>query len=79
MYLDIVPAIFADIAWHAVRACRGRRGATSWISKLSKAFTGRVSPQVMEAIMHGEVGAMQTSRREKSAFVFRCTQLYDHV
>nr|WP_315485969.1 adenylate/guanylate cyclase domain-containing protein [uncultured Undibacterium sp.] len=38
--------------------------------KLARAFTGRVSPQVMNAIMHGEVGAMQHSRREKVCVLF---------
>jgi len=38
--------------------------------KLAKAFTGRVSPQVMNAIMYGEVGAMQHSRREKVCVLF---------
>jgi adenylate cyclase len=38
--------------------------------KLAKAFTGRVSPQVMSAIMHNEVGAMQQSRREKVCVLF---------
>lgn len=38
--------------------------------KLARAFTGRVSPQVMNAIMHGEVGVMQHSRREKVCVLF---------
>lgn len=38
--------------------------------KLAKAFTGRVSPQVMSAIMHNDVGAMQNSRREKVCVLF---------
>ncbi len=38
--------------------------------KLAKAFTGRVSPQVMTAIMHSEIGAMQQSRREKVCVLF---------
>lgn len=70
MYLDIVPAIFAvclacsaSVSWQAWRHFVDKQ-------KLSKAFTGRVSPQVMEAIMHGEVGAMQTSRREKVCVLF---------
>ena len=70
MYLDIVPAIFAvclactaSVSWQAWRHFVDKQ-------KLSKAFTGRVSPQVMEAIMHGEVGAMQTSRRDKVCVLF---------
>ncbi len=70
IYLDIVPAIFAvclactaSVSWQAWRHFVDKQ-------KLSKAFTGRVSPQVMEAIMHGEVGAMQTSRREKVCVLF---------
>lgn len=38
--------------------------------KLAKAFTGRVSPQVMSAIMENDVGAMQHSRREKVCVLF---------
>ncbi|MBC3883282.1 adenylate/guanylate cyclase domain-containing protein [Undibacterium sp. LX40W] len=38
--------------------------------KLAKAFTGRVSPQVMSAIMENDVGAMQHSHREKVCVLF---------
>ncbi len=38
--------------------------------KLAKAFTGRVSPHVMSAIMQNDAGAMQNSRREKVCVLF---------
>ncbi len=52
-----------SIAWQAWKHFLDKQ-------KLSKAFTGRVSPQVMTAIMQSDVGAMQDSRREKVCVLF---------